>query len=122
MGVKNVTGRKLVGLRWWHLCHSDPINGQEISDWHFESIEDERTLDPLDRSVFWLGLYLWAFIWTFFFVINIMTFTLSWLVFLVIAQTFAWANLVGYWKCSSSQKAKLAGFVQETAAKAIGFS
>jgi len=108
--VKNVTGRLLVGLRWWNII-KDADDGGEINEWVFESLQDESQLDPLDKNVFWLGTYAWALIWTIFLIVNVLSLNLSWLVFLVVAEVFAWTNLVAFWKCSKDQKDKMQSWV-----------
>jgi len=45
--VKNVTGRLLVGLRWWSRIKDD---GKE--EWIFESLP-ERPSNKVDTRVFW---------------------------------------------------------------------
>lgn len=51
--VKNVTGRLLVGLRWWNEVKED---GENV--WIFESQPDGFRVHPTDKLVFWAGLYL----------------------------------------------------------------
>eukprot|EP00392_Amoebophrya_sp_AT5.2_P012902 g13009.t1 len=108
--VKNVTGRLLVGLRWWNVIR-DGDDGEEVNEWIFESLQDETQLDPLDKNVFWLGTYTWALIWTLFLILNVISLSFSWLVFLVVANVFAWSNLVAFWKCSRDQKDKMQNWV-----------
>lgn len=101
--VKNVTGRILVGLRWWS---SQTEDGK--TEWVFES-RDERQPPPnsMDSLIFWGGLYAWPLLWGVFFVVNLFSFSVDWLVLIVMALTFAGSNLAGYWKCSKDQKNKL---------------
>ncbi|CAD7975183.1 unnamed protein product [Amoebophrya sp. A25] len=108
--VKNVTGRLLVGLRWWNII-KDGENGEEVNEWVFESLQDETQLDPLDKNVFWLGTYAWALVWTLFLIINVLSLNLSWIVFLVVAEVFAWTNLMAFWKCSKDQKERMQSWV-----------
>jgi len=51
--VKNVTGRLMVGLRWWSEVRDD---GSTI--WKFEAQEDGLDSTTLDVGVFWIGLFL----------------------------------------------------------------
>jgi hypothetical protein len=51
--VKNVTGRLLVGLRWWN-----EIDERGSSHWKFESFEEQRYIHPTDSNVFWLTLFI----------------------------------------------------------------
>ena len=130
--VKNVTGRLLVGLRWWSVPKVDPRTGEEIpgaDEWHFESLESikqansgarefasqgfnlnlsggERTIDPLDRNVFWFFLMTWPGVWALLLLYNMMLLKMSWVVFLVAAEVFACTNLYGFWMCSSDQRKK----------------
>ena len=46
--VKNVTGRILVGLRWWSTIDE---GGKET--WHFESVPDRSIINDTDRRMFW---------------------------------------------------------------------
>jgi hypothetical protein len=48
--VKNITGRLLVGLRWW----SEPLeNGED--KWHFECKLNDKDNNDLNYKVFWYG-------------------------------------------------------------------
>jgi hypothetical protein len=101
--VKNVTGRILVGLRWWSNAKDDGT-----TEWVFES-RDERQPPPhpTDSFIFWGALYSWPLIWAIFLVLNVISFSVDWLVLVVMALTFATSNLAGYWKCSKDQKSKM---------------
>lgn len=48
--VKNVTGRKLVGLRWWSVIKED---GEEL--WLYESMQGNFKANDCNLSVFWIG-------------------------------------------------------------------
>ena len=58
--VKNITGRFLVGLRWWSRIKED---GQE--EWIYEG-HPEKTINKVDSRVFWSGQYIFSFIWPLF--------------------------------------------------------
>jgi hypothetical protein len=101
--VKNVTGRILVGLRWWSTNKDDGT-----TEWIFESRDEKQPPPhPTDSFIFWGGLYIWPLIWGVFFVVNLFSFSVDWLVLIVMALTFSGANLAGYWKCSKDQKSKV---------------
>ena len=57
--VKNVTGRLLVGLRWWNYVKEDGTN-----EWVFESLENMSEVNANDSRVFWMGLYVPVAVWT----------------------------------------------------------
>ncbi len=66
--VKNVTGRLLVGLRWWTTVDTD---GNE--KWFFESFDHQISNAPVDSKIFWWGQFGATGAWTFFFVWRILT-------------------------------------------------
>jgi hypothetical protein len=58
--LKNIAGRRLVGLRWWN-----EVNAQTgDSHWVFESADPEtRAQNATDRRFFWLALYAQPALW-----------------------------------------------------------
>lgn len=106
--VKNVTGRLLVGLRWWNKVEND------TTTWIFESAED-KAVNKFDRSVFWTTLYGTPLVWAGLFVFAIMRFHVTWLMIVVIALALNGANVYGYYKCSTDQKAKFQQMMQQGA-------
>lgn len=58
--LKNIAGRRLVGLRWWNEV--DPATGD--SKWVFESSEPgTKIINPTDSRFFWLSLYVQPLLW-----------------------------------------------------------
>lgn len=58
--LKNIAGRRLVGLRWWNEVNS--TSGD--SHWVFESSDPNvRTVTATDKRFFWLSLYLTPALW-----------------------------------------------------------
>lgn len=58
--LKNIAGRRLVGLRWWNEV--DPSTGD--SKWVFESSEPgTKTINPTDSRFFWLANYAQPLLW-----------------------------------------------------------
>ena len=55
--VKNVSGRFLVGLRWWHEVSDDGS-----SEWKFESLDEEgqKTVETFEKRLFWWTSYLYV--------------------------------------------------------------
>lgn len=103
--VKNVTGRLLVGLRWWNKVDEDETK------WIFESAED-KVVNKFDRSVFWTVLYVTPVLWAALFVIGLLTFKFHWLVIVVMALALNLANVYGYYKCSKEQAAQFQQMMQ----------
>lgn len=112
--VKNVTGRLLVGMRWWNDIKEDGS-----SEWYFESIADESSIDAKDRSIFWGALYVWPLLWLIFMILNFLSFTWDWLLLISMAFGFAASNVVGYWKCSKDQKRQMRDWAKSQAVRAV---
>ncbi|XP_063474308.1 Golgi apparatus membrane protein TVP23 homolog A isoform X1 [Symphalangus syndactylus] len=95
--VKNVTGRLLVGLRWWNQIDED---GK--SHWIFEA----RKVSPnsiaateAEARIFWLGLIICPIIWIVFFFSTLFSLKLKWLALVVAGISLQAANLYGYILC-----------------------
>jgi len=112
--VKNVTGRILVGLRWWNDIKEDGS-----SAWVFESLSDESIVDSMDRSIFWGALYFWPLLWLVLFIINFVAFNWNWLLLIGMVIVFAMANVVGYWRCSKDQKKRMSEWAKSQAVRAV---
>ncbi|RGB32416.1 hypothetical protein C1646_670166 [Rhizophagus diaphanus] len=107
--VKNVTGRLLVGLRWWNDIQPDGTNA-----WVFESRDPSRPVNPMDSRIFWISLYATLVIWLFLAFFTI--FEPTWLIIVAIAITLNMANVVGYTQCDKDAKKKWAtGFAARAA-------
>lgn len=106
--VKNITGRLLVGLRWWNQ-----VDG-ETTKWIFES-KNESTKNKFDQSVFWTVLYVTPLVWLVLFLWGLLKFQLGWLLTVCMGGSLSVANVYGYYKCSSDQKAKFTQMMQQGA-------
>jgi len=113
--VKNVTGRLLVGLRWWSNVKEDGS-----TEWVFESLEDLDEVHATDSRLFWMGLYGTPVIWGFFLFIGILKLNIQWLIIVVVALSLSGANIVGYTKCRKDAKQKLASFVEGGVSSMMG--
>jgi len=103
--VKNVTGRLLVGLRWWNKVKEDE------TEWIFESAED-KAVNKFDRTVFWTVLYVTPVLWTGLLLLGILKFSLNWLMIVIMALALSLANVYGYYKCSKEQAAQFQQMMQ----------
>ncbi|XP_053606809.1 uncharacterized Golgi apparatus membrane protein-like protein CG5021 isoform X2 [Plodia interpunctella] len=90
--VKNITGRLLVGLRWWNYVDDD---GK--SHWVFEA--KQNRVNNNESRLFWMGLVLCPAVWSLFFVFCLFGLKFQWMLLVLIALTLSGANLVGYVKC-----------------------
>ncbi len=74
--LKNIAGRRLVGLRWWNEV--DPSTGD--SNWVFESSEPgTKVINPTDSRFFWIAIYAQPVFWIGLAVVAILTFKFIWL-------------------------------------------
>jgi hypothetical protein len=71
--VKNVTGRLLVGLRWWSDYDE---KGEEV--WKFESFGSEYKSNSVDKAFFWTGQAGSTAAWLAFFLIKLLSFSPFW--------------------------------------------
>lgn len=94
--VKNITGRLMVGLRWWNQIDDD--GG---SHWVFESRKGPgKTQDSNSESrIFWLGLIVCPILWVIFAFSSLFSFKIKWLPVVIMGVVLQGANLYGYVKC-----------------------
>lgn len=91
--VKNITGRLLVGLRWWNY-----VDDEGVSHWVFES--KKGRVNNNEARIFWLGLILFPVFWGLFFLVALFGLKFKWLLLVMIALALNGANLFGYVKCN----------------------
>uniref|UniRef100_V9KVH6 Golgi apparatus membrane protein TVP23 homolog n=1 Tax=Callorhinchus milii TaxID=7868 RepID=V9KVH6_CALMI len=96
--VKNVTGRLLVGLRWWNQVDDDGT-----SHWIFEarkpSSQGKTVGGEAESKIFWLGLIVCPIMWAIFVFSTFFSFKLKWLAVVMLGASLQVANLYGYIKC-----------------------
>ncbi len=74
--LKNIAGRRLVGLRWWNEV--DPSTGD--SRWVFESSEPgTKVVNPTDSRFFWIAIYAQPIFWIALALVAVLTFKFIWL-------------------------------------------
>jgi hypothetical protein len=101
--VKNITGRLLVGLRWWTEPKADGSTA-----WIFESkATGNFKPNPVDSRVFWWSLYLFPAVWLLLGIIALLRFQFAWLIVVGMALVLCGTNLVGYTKCDKDARKKL---------------
>ncbi|KYO30508.1 Golgi apparatus membrane TVP23-like protein A isoform A [Alligator mississippiensis] len=91
---RNVTGRLLVGLRWWNQIDED---GK--SHWVFEAKKVSTNIaasTEVEARIFWLGLIICPIIWTLFFFSTLFSLKLKWLALVIAGISLQTANLYGY--------------------------
>lgn len=102
--VKNVSGRKLVGLRYWN-----EVTEEGKSEWRFESLDAEgmKQLDSREKRIFWWSLYLMPLVWLLLGFIAILKLELDYLLIIVVALVMHISNIIGYTKCSKEAKTRI---------------
>ncbi|KAL8946035.1 MAG: hypothetical protein Q9222_007517 [Ikaeria aurantiellina] len=87
--LKNIAGRRLVGLRWWNEV--DSASGD--SHWVFESQDRSGSVESgaptqnaTDKRFFWLALYAQPALWVLLAIVSV-----------VRLQNPIWLSLVGEW-------------------------
>lgn len=108
--VKNVTGRMLVGLRWWHEVGDDGITQK----WRFETIPNRENLNVVDGRIFWWTLYASPLIWILLGVVCVLKFNVSYLIMVVIALVLSGANIIGYYKCNKDATEQIRNYIGKT--------
>uniref|UniRef100_A0A8C5HP68 Golgi apparatus membrane protein TVP23 homolog n=1 Tax=Gouania willdenowi TaxID=441366 RepID=A0A8C5HP68_GOUWI len=101
--VKNITGRLLVGLRWWNQVDED---GR--SHWMFESRKGtEKQASASESRIFWLGLIICPVLWVIFCFSTLFSFKIKWVPVVMMGVVLQGANLYGYIKCKVGGKTSL---------------
>jgi len=120
--VKNITGRILVGLRWWNY-----INDDGESSWVFESRASQDGSDsnatnagdarysPTEVRFFWITLVTAPFLWMILFLTALFRFRFQWLVLVTIGLALSGSNMLGYLRCRLGSKGGSADGVKSIA-------
>ncbi|RUS16485.1 hypothetical protein BC938DRAFT_476563 [Jimgerdemannia flammicorona] len=103
--VKNVSGRLLVGLRWWNEIREDGTN-----HWVFESAAPSRKNNPIDSRIFWTVLYVTPLLWVILTLFSLFTLILNpeWLLVIAVALSLNIPNVYAYTQCDSDAKRRWA--------------
>lgn len=104
--VKNITGRLLVGLRWWNYVDEDGI-----SHWMFESRKGaaKNVVTSGELRVFWLSLVVCQVFWVVFVFAALITLSFRWFMVASMGVVLNGANLYGYIRCKMGSPKKLTG-------------
>jgi len=105
--LKNIAGRRLVGLRWWNEV--DMQTGE--SKWVFESSDPAtKTINPTDSRFFWMALYVQPLFWVALAILAIVGLKFIWLTLVVIALVLTITNTLAFSRCDKfSHASNLAG-------------
>jgi hypothetical protein len=113
--VKNITGRLLVGLRWW-------VDFEENGDekWKFECKVNEKDVNPADDKVFWWTLALFCLIWLLLSVANAISINITNLIICLFCLVMIGFNLYSYYRCSKAQSDNIKKLAYQYGTNAIG--
>ncbi|XP_060620497.1 Golgi apparatus membrane protein TVP23 homolog C isoform X2 [Anolis sagrei] len=100
--VKNITGRLMVGLRWWNQIDED---GK--SHWVFEARKGKKATSEAESRIFWLGLITCPLLWVVFAFSALFSFKVKWLAIVIMGVTLQGANLYGYIRCKVGSRKNL---------------
>ncbi|XP_074476203.1 Golgi apparatus membrane protein TVP23 homolog B [Sebastes fasciatus] len=102
--VKNITGRLMVGLRWWNQVDDDGH-----SHWVFESRKGTGKQQGSDSEsrIFWIGLIVCPVLWVFFAFSTLFSFKIKWVPVVIMGVVLQGANLYGYVRCKVGGKTSL---------------
>ncbi|KAI1655252.1 DUF846-domain-containing protein [Daldinia decipiens] len=105
--LKNIAGRRLVGLRWWNEV--DPSSGD--SRWVFESSDPAvRTINATDSRFFWLAIYAQPVLWVALAILAFVRLKFMWLPLVAIAISLTITNSLAFSRCDKfSQASNIAG-------------
>ncbi|GMM45544.1 Tvp23 protein [Pichia kluyveri] len=98
--VKNISGRLLVGLRWWN-----ETNDLGSTIWVFENADQNRYINPIDSKMFWLLMYTVPIVWGFLAILALLKLQLLSLILVIIAISLSLTNTMAYTKCDKFGKA-----------------
>lgn len=105
--LKNISGRLLVGLRWWNETNfvKNSPNGEFENVWVFESADPNRIINPIDSKVFWILLYGQPAAWLVLGIMAILKFEFLYLILITISVSLSLTNAVAFTKCDKFGKA-----------------
>lgn len=106
--VKNVSGRLLVGLRWWSTVREDGT-----SEWTFETLEDTSEISSVDSTMFWGALYICPALWVLMLVVGMLRLKFEYMPIVLAALGMSGANIIGYFKCSNSAKKRVESMMEQ---------
>ncbi|KIM48027.1 hypothetical protein M413DRAFT_439726 [Hebeloma cylindrosporum] len=100
---QNVSGRTLVGLRFWNQVDED---GE--SYWVFESRDPSRPANPIDSKMFWIALYVFPALWIALLIVSLLKLGFSFIPIVILALVFNFTNVIGFTYADRDAKQKWA--------------
>ncbi|SCV00452.1 LAME_0G09824g1_1 [Lachancea meyersii CBS 8951] len=96
--TKNITGRKLVQLRWWY----DSVDSEEgpLSFESYKQYAPGPPVNPIDSKLFWLSTYAAPVVWIVFGVMCLLQAKVLYLILIAMAICLTGWNAHGFRKCN----------------------
>eukprot|EP00009_Paramoeba_aestuarina_P002795 CAMPEP_0201522450 /NCGR_PEP_ID=MMETSP0161_2-20130828/17492_1 /ASSEMBLY_ACC=CAM_ASM_000251 /TAXON_ID=180227 /ORGANISM="Neoparamoeba aestuarina, Strain SoJaBio B1-5/56/2" /LENGTH=207 /DNA_ID=CAMNT_0047921297 /DNA_START=65 /DNA_END=688 /DNA_ORIENTATION=- len=108
--TKNVSGRFLVGLRWWNEIL--PEGGER---WIFESNEGKRSYKSSETMIFWGSLFGATLFWGVICLLALISLNFTTFFITGVGMLLNGVNLVGYIKCARKAREEVKGQIQSYA-------
>lgn len=95
--TKNISGRKLVQLRWWY----DPTteNAQTFKFESYKQYAPGPPINPIDAKLFWWSLYLTPIVWAVFAIFCVLRLKVLYLLLVGVAIALTGWNAYGFRNC-----------------------
>ncbi|KXT12100.1 hypothetical protein AC579_7965 [Pseudocercospora musae] len=103
--LKNIAGRRLVGLRWWN-----EVASSGDSHWVFESAPQPnepggKIVSATDKRFFWMALYVQPALWIALAVLALVRLRFIWLTLVAIALVLTITNTLAFSRCDKFSQA-----------------
>ncbi|KAI1722729.1 NRDE-2, necessary for RNA interference domain-containing protein [Ditylenchus destructor] len=108
--VKNITGRFLVGLRWWSFVDAEGNN-----HFKFEISKDPQSFDAMERRIFWGALVVAPIFWLLLVSVAFFTFQWQWMIVCLLGLSMTSTNLYMYLRCKWSNTTELTNYLTKWA-------
>lgn len=94
--LKNIAGRRLVGLRWWNEVDTQTGDSQ----WVFEHSDPAvKTINATDSRFFWMAMYVQPLLWIALAILAVVKLEFIWLTLVVIALVLTITNTIAFSRC-----------------------
>lgn len=103
--VKNISGRLLVGLRWWNETSGKDDLDEFENIWVFETANPDRYINPIDSKVFWILLYVQPVLWIVLAITALLKLELLYFFLICICLSLSLTNAMAFTNCDKFGKA-----------------
>lgn len=104
--LKNISGRLLVGLRWWNEINQVKSSTGDFENvWVFETADPNRYINPIDSKMFWLFLYAQPVAWILLGVLAVLKFEFLYLILIFISISLSITNAIAFTRCDKFSNA-----------------